>query len=242
MIKVALVDDNPQVCTQLEKALAASAVKRGVNVDTAVYYSGESFCSSLDRGRNFDLLFMDIELEELNGIDAVDLVRNKYGNERMRIVFISAKAEYAGRLFEHDVMNFLVKPFTDEAVDEVLAKYVRVYHRERSRFSFKFKQSVHQVDSEDIMYFESEKRVVHLVTERDSYKFYDTLENVMNRLDDDRFCKVRQSYVVNLLYVKSYQADHLTLKNGKTIPVSRANREALAEKQLSFYFGGEKVK
>lgn len=45
MIKVALVDDNPQVCTQLEKALTASAVKRGVNVDTAVYYSGESFCS-----------------------------------------------------------------------------------------------------------------------------------------------------------------------------------------------------
>lgn len=110
----------------------------------------------MKRGEDFDLLFMDIELGDMNGIEAVNFLRNEMGNEQMRIVFVSAISSYANELFKHDVMNFLVKPITYEAVDEVLSKYIRVYYNDNRAFTFKYMRKKFKFSYDDIIYFENE--------------------------------------------------------------------------------------
>lgn len=65
-----------------------------------VYYDGESFCRALDNGDGYHLVFLDIELAEMNGVGVGHYIRERKNNNRMQIVFISGKRDYAMELFE----------------------------------------------------------------------------------------------------------------------------------------------
>lgn len=237
MIRIAIVDDINAFCSQLDGYLNRSANSKGIKLDVSTYYTAERFCEDVKRGEDFDLLFMDIELGEMNGIEAVNFLRNEMGNEQMRIVFVSAISSYANELFKHDVMNFLVKPITYEAVDEVLSKYIRVYYNDNRAFTFKYMRKKFKFSYDDIIYFENEKRLMYLHTADKEYKFYSTMENLENNIKDTRFCRIHQSFIVNLGYVESFCADHVELRNGLILPVSKANRAKLIEKQFYLEMG-----
>lgn len=237
MIKVAIVDDVNSVCSQVEKFLNNAANKKGIKLDISVYYSGERLCEDISNGEDFDLLFMDIELELMNGIQAVKFIREIIGNERMRIVFISANTEYANDLFEHDVMNFLRKPITYKCIEDVLNKFIRVYYNDNRAFTFNFKHKTYRINYDEILYFESDKRVVNLFTLHGEYMFYDTIENVMLKIDDTRFCRIHQSYIVNLLFVDVFKLDSIEMKNHKIFPVSKSYRENIIKMQLDMELG-----
>lgn len=237
MIRIAVVDDVNAVCSAMERYLSVSAARVGVKADISVYFGAQRLCKDMYNGVEFDLLFMDIELGDMNGIEAVRFIREELHNESMRIVFISGKTEYADELFEHDVMNFLKKPITFEIIDTVLNKYLRVYHNESKYFSFDYKNTFHRINYNDIVYFESDKRVIKVYTLDATYSFYDKLDNISEQIADTRFFRIHQSYIINMMYVETFRSDSVVMKNGAVLSVSRPNREALAQRQIDMELG-----
>ncbi len=80
-------------------------------------------------GTNYDLLFLDIELPQINGVAVGRYIRETIKNEIIQIAYISSKQKYAMELFEMHPINYLVKPLTYEKIAKVIDKFLLINKR-----------------------------------------------------------------------------------------------------------------
>ncbi len=136
MFHVAVCDDNEFVCREIEKILEDDC-----NVALDVFFSGERLYEAMVRGTCFDLIFLDIELAKMNGVAVADKIRNELANEVTSIVYISAKEEYAMKLFKTRPLDFIVKPFTKEQILDALNYAMRLSGNQKEFYEFKINQT-----------------------------------------------------------------------------------------------------
>ena len=115
MIRIAIVDDVVEVCYSIEKALLEISKELDHEIFTEHYYDGEKLCQDLSKGIAYDLILLDIELNEISGIETARFIRNELNDELQQIVFISAKKQYSMELHAFHPLGFLIKPleYTD---------------------------------------------------------------------------------------------------------------------------------
>lgn len=102
------------------------AEKNKLRADIQVWYAGEELCRYLEQGGHLDILFLDIELIKLTGIEVGDFIRNGMKDRGMQIVYISGHSEYAQKLFKTQPMDFLVKPVTVQQIADSLELAVKL--------------------------------------------------------------------------------------------------------------------
>ena len=110
MIRIAVVDDENIVCTQLERLINEAADIISITVEIDIYSSSEAFVKILKANEKYDLIFLDIELDKYSGIDISHCIRNELSDDSTQIVFVSGKNGYDRQLFEFRPIDFLEKP------------------------------------------------------------------------------------------------------------------------------------
>ena len=98
MYNIGICDDGENICTDIEKMLLQYAKEQNIQVDTNVWYSGEGLRDYLDAGNHLDILFLDIELFKMTGIEVGNYIRKQLDDMGMQIVYISGKSSYADEL------------------------------------------------------------------------------------------------------------------------------------------------
>ena len=106
-------------------------------------------------GNPLDVLFLDIELWKMTGIEAGSFIRNRLEDRRLQIVYISGKASCAWSLFKTQPLDFLVKPIRQEQVDEVLDLAVKILGRNETKFAYQSGRDYYYIPYGDIRYFVS---------------------------------------------------------------------------------------
>lgn len=151
------------------------------------------------------------------------MIREELHNEKVHIVYISGKQEYAMELFRMRPLHFLVKPFTKQQVLEVLDKAMNLTTGYRDYFEFQSEQNFHRCFYSDIMFFESSARKIMIHTQGESFTFYGKLNDI-EKETGEAFLRIHQSFLVNPLYIIHYRADEITLKDGRILPISKSLR------------------
>jgi DNA-binding LytR/AlgR family response regulator len=95
MYRIGICDDGENICTEIENTIRAYAQEHEIEMEIDTWNSGEHLCRNLEQGEELDLLFLDIELISLTGIDVGNFIRNGMDNRGMQIVYISSHATYA---------------------------------------------------------------------------------------------------------------------------------------------------
>ena len=99
-MKIGICDDNPYVCSEMEKSVLRYAGGKGHSIEVDIMQSGAEMCKALDQAASVpQLLFLDIELGDTTGIEVGNRIRKQMQNHMMQIVFISYRRDYAERLF-----------------------------------------------------------------------------------------------------------------------------------------------
>ena len=119
--KVAICDDEINQCAELEKEIIHFFEKRAENCEIEVWYDSASLCGKIEE-YNPDLLFLDIELPDNDGVYVGKYIRETLNNDRMNIVFISHKTSYAMELFQVHPYDFLIKPIDTNILYNTLNK------------------------------------------------------------------------------------------------------------------------
>lgn len=111
MLRVAVIDDQIGVCSYIEECLTEISRRIGQPIETEPYTRSSTFLEAL-RARHevFDLIFLDIELDESSGIDIANVIRYEILDELQPIVYISGKTEYSLSLHDSHPLGFLIKP------------------------------------------------------------------------------------------------------------------------------------
>ena len=115
-MKIAICDDDKKICTQIENTLLEYAEKSMQNVEVLVFFSGEDLIEYMNKGNLFQLIYLDIEMKKMNGVDVGKYIRKILKDYATEIVYISGHNGYDRQLFDVQPLHFIEKPILSDIV------------------------------------------------------------------------------------------------------------------------------
>ena len=201
-MRIAICDDEVSMVQILEekiKKLLPDAV-----IDK--YLSGDELIAS---GSKPDILFLDIQMLGMDGMETAKMLRQD--NEDMILIFVTAAEEYVFQAFDVGAFHYLVKPFSDEKLKEVVTKAVHNIKRS-SRLEKDEKYIMVQAAGShikiflrDIVYAEVYNRKVIIHTRSTDIEYYGKLQELSDMAGTD-FFRTHRAYLVHFKYVEKYDA------------------------------------
>lgn len=225
MINVAICDDNIIFCSELENIILKYGNRKYLDFNIEVFYSGEDFLNNNEN--NYDILFLDIEMNILSGIDVGKKIRDEIKNEEMKIVYISAYEDYAMELFEIRPFNFLTKPIDESYLIKTLDKIVDNLNLGGKNFIYKIGHDYKKEVINNIIYFESQGRIIKMTTLYKTIMFYGSLKEIYEELEKYNFLNPHKSYLVNYAHIKLFEYEQLILVNDEIVPIGKTKRKLI---------------
>ncbi len=212
-MRIAICDDVPAQRESLRKILGAWAFSKSVSLDIFEFADGSQV---LEKNTAFlralDLIFLDIYMDQINGIDTARALRAR--GVESSLIFVTASSDYAIEGYEVSALSYLVKPVCLEVFNATMERFMRQY-RPRSLF---LGDRLFVMD--DIVYAESSLKIV-------SFYFKDgTVAEVREKLDvveshllERSFLRCHKSYIVNMNYVVRVEGGSFVTTLGRIVPM-----------------------
>lgn len=217
MIHIAICDDEPHMADALREM--AAEFFRGKNRDIMIsqFTSGEQLLRSQT---NIDILFLDIQMEGVNGMETARRLRRR--KFKGFLIFTTVLKEMVFESFEVQAFDYLVKPIGEKQFAKTMERLLASM-LDAGGTSLLIQRGYESIiiPSGDIVFCEviDRKVYVHLVSS-EIIDFYDRIDHLETKLDDS-FFRCHRSFLIHLKYLKSYKNGTAYMENGKQIPVSR---------------------
>lgn len=180
-----------------------------------------------------DVLFLDINLPDMSGLDFIKTVKNPPA-----IIMTTAYAEFAVNSFELDtIIDYLVKPFS-------FNRFLKAINKAKTRIEtpnlpqdssnteaifLNVDKTLHKIILNNILYIESERNYITVVTKNQKLSYIDSLKNWNEKLSDNHFIQVHKSYIINSMFVNKILGNTIYIKDNK-IPIGRTYKQGLLTK------------
>lgn len=137
--------------------------------------------------------------------------------------------------FEVRPFQFLVKPVTDKIMEKCFKSVYEDINSEDFYFRYSYQRMNHKVPIKDILYFESNKRKIFIVTEQEILELYGKLNEIEETLKTCKisFLRVHQSFLVNYKHISGQSYDSVVMDNGQKISISEDRRKIISEQYCS---------
>jgi two-component system LytT family response regulator len=242
MIRCIAIDDEPLALRQVK-----NYIERIEKLDLVALCSNAIEAQELLKTEQVDLLFVDINMPDINGIDFVRGL-----TDPPLVIFTTAYSEYALEGFRLNAVDYLLKPFSFDDFSRAAEKAcsLRELHRMRDEraasvstiesideasenndyISIKSDYKINLVRYNDIIYIESVGEYIRLHL-KDGSKLTTLfrLKNMETELPQKNFMRVHRSYIVNIDYVSSFARGKIYLSNGDYVPISINYRDTFRE-------------
>lgn len=225
MLKIAIVDDVNEVCSQIDGYLLQIEKELCVDMDIEVYYLGTKFVECLVDNNRYDIIFLDIELDRYNGVDIGKIIRNELNDYATQIIYISGKTHYAMQLFQNRPFDFVEKPINYSIIKKCIVNYLTIYDNRKMYFEYYKNRKKIMIDINNIIYFESVRKQIHIRTVDDDIYTYGKLSDISQFDGYNIFLRIHQSYLVNASHISEYSYDKIRLSNGEELFISRSHQK-----------------
>ncbi|MGN0318655.1 MAG: LytR/AlgR family response regulator transcription factor [Lachnospira sp.] len=200
-------------------------------VEIEVWNSAESLMADVPSKTDIDILFLDIELPKLNGVDVGKYIRKVCANEGMHIIYISSKTSYAMELFKIHPYDFLLKPIDGKVICETIENLLMLCGKDKRFFTYYYCRHSNRVLLGNILYLKSDRKHIKLVMTYTTHEYVGKLKDELTKLPSN-FVMVGQSYIINLNHVHECFLDHIEMDNGDVIKISRDYRNSFSIKLI----------
>lgn len=233
MLNIAICDDDIQTTGQIEMMIQKIAKRNFADVDIEVFWNGESLADSVVAGDGYDIIYLDIEMNNEDGISTAKRIR-KY-DKNVLIIYVTSHENYMKESFSVRPFQFLVKPVSEKQMETCFMVAYEDINSGDFYFRYSYQRMNHKVLIRDILYFESSKRKVFIVTREETFEFYGKLNEIENSLKVCKisFLRVHQSFLVNYKHIKGQSYDFVVMDNGKKISISEDRRKLISEQYCS---------
>ena len=238
-MKLAICDDEKNIRDYLAKC--ACEVSDNLSI---VFYEDANGITAPDF--DADILFLDIQLPGMDGMQAARLLRD--AGKKTVLVFVTALEEYVFHAFDVGAFQYLVKPFDEQKLKDVLEKAIRQVQEQKSieclleKVSEQDKKTItvksgkvnRRVFLSTVAYAEVyDRQIILHLDNRDTVEYYGRMKQ-LEKIAGFDFFRVHRSYLVNLGYVKSYDSKYVWILDSE-IPVSRGKYQELVKAYLSYH-------
>lgn len=220
MIKLAICDDEPSSIQNLEDQINSFFASRNIEYFVSKFSDGEALLNSLiNKKEHYDIVFLDIRMNEINGMEAAKSIRNsKQGG--VAIVFVTALKEYVFDAFDVSAVNYLIKPIEAQRLNTTLERITSSIISSESKYLILNRGGeVKKIPFSSIMYCEVVNHRVFIYERNNIHEYGSNIGNLEKEISSD-FFRCHRSFIVNLKYVDSYKGGLAFMPSGEKIPIA----------------------
>lgn len=236
ILKVALCDDNQPEQELLRSFLAKYELEHDIDFQIATFSDGKELLHSYSQAGCFHLLLLDMEMPNMNGLDAAKFIRKNI-DKNVNIIFISHYPEYMQQSMHVRPFFYLNKPVTYEMFQDILNEFVQELVENETYVTL-----VHtnlnetMVHIKELYYVETEnakKKLLLFHTEHENISVNGIITDWEKRLQNYGFMLCNRGLLVNLAHIHYIDNKFLYLTNGKKLPVSRNKLSELKSQYIN---------
>lgn len=222
-MRIAICDDQAQCRMQTE--VAVRECLKGTDYGVTAFSSGNDLLQSF-KNKPYDLVFLDIEMPEIDGITLARQLRSVSSD--VPIIFLTSHLEYALEGYEVRALRYLTKPINPQKLQEVLTYILRQMQEQRTLW-VKTDLTEKKLMIRDIVCMEAQNQNILITAGSDTYTVRYNLSDYETELKDDGFFRVHRGYLVSLQHIKSLGKGEVVMDSGDVLPVSRSKEKPLKE-------------
>lgn len=233
IIKIAICDDEKVIIDRLRGYIEKYIKKAGFPYKIDIYQSGEEFAALEKAMSGYDIVFMDVNMKEMDGIKTAEDLR-KYSDGTF-LVFVTGFIEYSLAGYKVDAIRYIIKDETtiESDIVEALNVILEKMGRSVNELVYDFvEQREKKVNIDNIVYIENSlHRACFNLVENDSekeYTVYKKLDDIEQEIKEEKFVRIHQSFIVNMDYVCDVKRYYAKLVNGRELPVSKQRYKSVA--------------
>ena len=234
MLNIALVE-NDAADAKLFSEIASSFFKQeNEQFHIETYTAGEAFLESYQG--QFQLVFMDIELDGINGMDTARKLREI--DKNVILIFLTNLAHYAIAGYEVNAADYILKPLQAGAFSLKMPKVLALIHQQdKKTITVLSKGEVHTFSTDELYYVEILSHRLYYHTTTGTYDVRGTISDAEEALFKYDFRRCNNSYLVNLRFVTGIQGNDVKV-GPHVLPISRPKKKTFIN-ELTNYLGGQ---
>lgn len=230
--KIAVCDDQERDREYVASLVKGWAEENGQTANVSFFVSAEDFLFHYEDEKNYDVLLLDIEMKEMDGVQLAKKIRQT--DQNVQIVFITGFPDFMAEGYEVSALHYLMKPVSREKLSAVLDKAVGNLKKQERRLCVTFDHQTEFVPLREIVFIEAQKQYVIIHTETGEYRRKASLTTIEKELDE-YFFKCQRSFIINLCYVKRINGDSVDMKNGANVPISRGMAQIIGKEMIRLF-------
>lgn len=236
MLWVAVCDDQVMECSVIAGKIRGILKGMKAPCEIREFYSGRELLQFPDR---FDLIFLDIMMEDLDGMKTAQIIRKRAFDKIL--IFISASREYVFEAYDVEAFQYILKPVDEKKLQRVLEKAIlKIQNTSLKGKTFpeymivSKEREKRKLFLDDIYYFEIMGRTVDVHEENGIFTYYEQIGVLEKRLQGKNFFRCHKSYLINLKYVAAYNRQEVILDNGERIGIAKRRYEEFCREILAY--------
>lgn len=237
MFRIAICDDESFFAEELKELISGYMMEKGLVFEIDTYSSGEALVKLGIEVVRYTAVFLDINMEKIDGIKAAEKIREV--SREVFIVFVTAYVNYSLEGYRLDAVRYLLKSNANfqSTVNECMNAIMEKLNYSVAKREFDFKEGTKEVSLERLLYIKSNLHKLEFHIMEDDmkiYTMYETLNALEDRLAANDFVRIHQSYLVNIKYIKNVVRYKVVLTNGVELVIPKARYTYVKEQFVSY--------
>lgn len=214
--RIAICDDEQNQIEYITSIVTSWSNHKGHSCEIRTFASAEAFLFEYEEDKAYDILLLDVEMKNMNGIELAKRIRKD--NNRAEIIFITSHFEFVGEGYEVDALHYLIKPISVEKLTQVLTKAAEKLSVEPPSVVISCESETVKLYESDILYVESFLHYIVIHTKDNEYKIKENISVFENKVSDV-FYRIHRSYLVSLKYITRISRTSVNIGNTE-LPLS----------------------
>ena len=236
-MKIAICDDEIYFAGKLREILMQYLEERHIDFEIELFSSGREFVELGVEMLQYQIIFLDINMKQMDGIETAKNVR-AYTEESF-VVFVTAYIDYSLEGYQVGASRYILKNNLNfrEQIYECMDAITKKMKCFLTRKIFRFQEGEKKIRIENILYIESKLHKLEFnILEHGlaTYTMYGTLNELENELKEYPFLRIHQSFLVNLKYIKCVTGYKVVLSNGQELTVPRARYKTVKDTFIAY--------
>ena len=232
--RVAIVDDSTTDAEFVKGILNSWANQRQANIQSEVFPSAEAFLFRYAEDKDWDILLLDIEMGNMDGVALAKKIRQD--NESVQMVFVTGFADYISEGYEVAALHYLMKPVKQDKLFAVLDRAIAVMQKTERVILLPVGGEMLRLPISQVQYVEAFSHTVAIITGTDTIQVKMPISEV-EKLLGEGFIRCHRSYLVGLKHIARLSKTEVILDSGKALPLSRGAAATVHKAFISYYTG-----
>ncbi len=236
MLRIAICDDDDSAVAAHKKIAETCMMQSGSAGEITAYTASDNLLYDIaEDGFFFDLILLDIEMPGSTGMEIAGKIKPFLPN--VKIIFITSHIEYAIDAFELSIFRYVPKNDIEKRLSCAIQDAIKLIELEDGKaYTIQTNSRLEKIPYKEIYYIERDGKNASISAAGGTSKVRKSLQQVYAELDAEEFIYIDRGYIVNMIHIMQIRDGMAVLKNGVSLPVSRAHLQEV-KSQIHNYWG-----